>query len=138
MQITMIRPRSVKKHWRWMAPLLAPAIAVDPEATTGSVKSDLINSVLSAWECRGDGYAGIIVTCMGPTAWIYYAGGEVDGGPKRSLQRYREIMGLFEIAAKRGGAKELRIRGRATWARIFTDYDLIWKRGSVAELRKVL
>lgn len=144
--MTITEIADVPAAWTWLGPLLAPAIAVDPERTIEDVFAALREGRMTAYKVSGDDMAGVIVTrvCGATEApyhdivWVLYASGQVSGAPGRVKQALRAVMDEIERASRAIGARELRILGRDKWCAVFPEYDVLWQDAGRAEIRKVL
>lgn len=125
--LSPIPTSSIGEAWPVLAPLLAPAVGFDDNASLEDVRRKLITGQCEAATVEDDGLEGVIVTEICrldgvKVCWISYIAGLVDAPPRRWLSMVRGICTQIEDMARSIGCAETRIGGR-DWSRILTDYQ---------------
>lgn len=134
MILSQVHPDCIPDHWPWMAEVLRPAIAVDPQRDERDVLEQLIDGSLTAWGVDGEEARGLFVTQIdGTDFWVIYAAGRVWAG-RRIM---RALMCAFEDIAKRRGCTSMRLEGR-DWRPVLKDYDYARLESGRFSMRKAL
>jgi hypothetical protein len=131
-------PAAIDADWERIGALLAPAIKQDDQRQDSDVFRDLMAGDMALFEVEASGARGVVVVEIdGPTFWITYIAGRIDGLPRRWLERVRMLMSYFAGIARAHNCTELRIEGR-DWSRVFPDWERIDERPGRHELRRIL
>lgn len=128
MQLTRLERAEAIEAWPYLYRILLPALERDTKRTPGDLFDDLANGRAGAWVAHDFPGHGVTVAeaCEG-VLWITYTAGTAP------LRYLREGMALFEQAARTNGFKEIRLKGRKGWRRVFPEFET-----TDDELRKVL
>jgi hypothetical protein len=117
---------AVRRNWRWLGPLLAPAVRIAGRKVE-DVRGAILNGSMGLASLHAPRGAGLIVLQPGMfdgvfACWIAYVALRVKEGPKEWLRVIREGVNYFEDRARESGCTEMRIGGR-NWSRILPGYE---------------
>lgn len=136
MQFQHIEPARIERDWPFYAEILAPALRQDAAQTLEGLHKRLAEGAEQLLQVSG-GASGLMVLEITSdlVCWVKYIGGRIEGGPKRRLQFFRDVMRNLEHVARGSGCCEIRLCGR-DWSKILPDY--LPCDGYPNELRKAL
>jgi hypothetical protein len=142
--LQILSPEAVVFEWARIAKDLRRALDVDKTFRLLNLKMTALSGRILIWRLAGEG-AAHFVTWGGnvcgtdvPALWVLYAGGKVNGGPKRRLATMRAVLAEIEGHARAVGCAEVRVEDRPTWGVVLDGYERSTKPNGGALFRKVL
>lgn len=130
------------RNWHWVAQIITPSIAQDPERTLESVYADVLAGrigVATLHHSEAKAAAVMLVQpvpeAMGMVFWVIVLSGQIGRG-RQFLRVIRDGMAQLVTLAREAGCIEVRICGRG-WHRVLRDFEPFPSPFPLA-LRKVL